>query len=66
MLAKMSTEGTAIEYKKFIFQLINNLNMVMHEPGENVIKQNESVLNDQEVMIEESEMFFILTGKYKV
>ena len=66
MLAKMSTEATAIEYKKFIFQLINNLNMVMHEPGENVVKQNESVLNDQEVMNEESEMFFILTGKYKV
>lgn len=49
-----------------MFYLINNLEMLKHVPGERVISQNENVLDEDDAMIEDSMMFFIITGNYKV
>ncbi len=56
----------ANSYKTFFFELINNLEPEHHSPGERVLTQNEDVLNDDDEFLEESKIFFILTGNYKV
>lgn len=60
----------ATEYKKIIFDLINNLHMAHHTPGQKVIKQNDEVVDaDGHYIDEEGEqyhVFFIMTGNYSV
>ena len=56
-------------YKKFMFELINLLQMNQHFPGEKVISQNDPVLNADKEWFEDEEspnMYFIVTGNYKV
>ena len=50
-----------------MFELINNLEMAHHSPGQPVIKQNENIMNDKGEFIEdEAHMYFIVAGNYKV
>ena len=49
-----------------MFELINLLQMEQHKPGDKVIKQNDAVLTDDFEWVEESKMYFIVTGDYKV
>ena len=62
----MSVNEITTKWKKFVFELLNNLQLLKHVPGEKVIQQNTAVLDELEAMIESSEMFFIISGDYKV
>lgn len=49
-----------------MFELINLLQMEQHKPGDKVLKQNDDVLTEDKEWLEESKMYFIVTGDYKV
>ena len=49
-----------------MFELVNNLEVVHHEPGKRVISQNDAVLDDDEVWLEDAYVYFIIAGNYKV
>lgn len=66
LLDKMKPTDIGNQYKKFMFELINLLQMEQHKPGDKVIKQNDAVLHEDFEWIEESQMYFIVTGDYKV
>ena len=66
MRKAISPIGAAIEYKKFIFYLLNNLELIKHELGEKVITQNDTVLDEDGSMNKASTMYFIISGLYKV
>ena len=66
LLDKMKPSDIGNQYKKFMFELINLLQMEQHKPGDKVIKQNDAVLTDDFEWVEESKMYFIVTGDYKV
>ena len=40
--------------------------MEQHNPGDKVLKQNDDVLSEDKEWLEESKMYFIVTGDYKV
>ena len=40
--------------------------MEQHKPGDKVLKQNDDVLTEDKEWLEESKMYFIVTGDYKV
>lgn len=62
----MSGLETANEFKKFTFALINKLELFNNLPGEKVVTQNDPVLDDDESMIEDKKMYFIISGIFKV
>ena len=58
------------EYKDIIFLLINSLTMAHHEPGEKVITEGDTVLDQEGEPLDDKEekhhVFFIMTGFYVV
>ena len=65
-LQKMNPTDIGSQYKKFMFELINLLTMEQHNPGDKVLKQNDAVLSEDQEWKEDSKMYFIVTGNYKV
>ena len=68
-LDDLTTQAMGAEYKKIIFSLINKLNLAHHTPGQKVMKQNESIVDDYHEFIDDDEgdhVFFIITGNYAV
>ena len=65
-LKKMSPTDLGNQYKRFMFELINLLTMEQHNPGDKVLKQNDAVLSEDQEWKEDSKMYFIVTGNYKV
>ena len=63
---KMNPTDVGNQYKKFMFELINLLQMEQHTPGDKVLKQNDAVLTFDQEWKEDSKMYFIVTGNYKV
>ena len=57
---------TANEFKKFTFALINQLELFNNSPGDKVVQQNDAVLDEEDAMLEDSKMYFIISGKFKV
>ena len=66
LLSKLTELNVANNYKKLMFELVNNLEVAHHEPGERVISQNEAVLDDNEEWLEDANVYFIIAGNYKV
>ena len=62
----MSGLETANQFKKFTFDLINKLELFNNSPGDKVVQQNSPVLDEEEAMLEDSCMYFIISGTYKV
>ena len=42
----MSVNEITTKWKKFVFELLNNLQLLKHVPGEKVIQQNTAVLDE--------------------
>ena len=58
-------------FTKFFFQLINNMDIAHHTPGQSVITQNEAVIEEdteqkEPQFLDDVLMFFIIGGRYKV
>ena len=66
LLKKLSATEIGNQYKRFLFELINLLQMEQHKPGDKVLKQNDAVLNEEFEWLDDSKMYFIVTGNYKV
>ena len=56
----------AIEYKNFIFQFINSLEICLNSPGQKMVEANDDVVDKQDNPIEDSAMYVIINGNYKV
>ena len=62
----MDVSVHAKEYNRFIFSLINQLDIVLTTPGQKIVTSNEDVLDKNDMFLGNAAMFIILNGKYKV
>ena len=49
-----------------MFNLVNDLEVDHHEPGQKVITQNDPVVNEFDEWEKEAKVYFIIAGNYKV
>ena len=68
-LEDFQPQKISAEYKKILFSLINKMEMAHHSPGQQVMKQNASIFDENGDYLTEDEsnhVFFIMTGYYVV
>lgn len=69
-LANFTRRKLGEQYKKIIFELLNNLEMAHHIPGDKVVMQNDEILDEfgnyNDSDHQKFHVFFIMTGNYAV
>ena len=65
-LTKLTPLNVSNQYKKIVFELINDLHIEHHSPGEKVVEQNQTVINSAGQIKADVKFHLILTGNYKV
>ena len=65
-LSKLTEVNVSDKYKKFMFDLVNYLEVDHHDPGQKVIKQNDPVVNEFDEWEKDAKVYFIIAGNYKV
>lgn len=63
---KLTPTSLGNEYKNIMFELINNLKMAHHKPDDPVVQQNDPVLDEEKDFLSGANVYFIMTGNYKV